>query len=68
VDEALMIEPTETESPETIGSLADALIAIADAAQDDPAAVQAAPGATPIGRPDDATAARNPILTWSMGD
>ncbi|MCB2224662.1 MAG: aminomethyl-transferring glycine dehydrogenase subunit GcvPB [Actinobacteria bacterium] len=66
VDEALMIEPTETESPETIDALAEALRAIAARSAEDPAAVQEAPHRTPVGRPDDAGAARHPILTWAM--
>jgi glycine dehydrogenase subunit 2 len=64
VDEALMIEPTETESPETIEALAAALREIADLARDRPGEIRAAPRQTPVGRPDDATAARHPILTW----
>jgi len=66
VDEALMIEPTETESPETIEALAEALAAIARAAGTDPASVQSAPHTTPVSRPDDARAARHPVLTWDM--
>ena len=64
VEEALMIEPTETESPETVDALADALAEIAAIAADDPARIQGAPHTTPVSRPDDAAAARNPILTW----
>lgn len=64
VDEALMIEPTETESPETVEALAEALIAIADEAHEDPAAVQEAPHRTPVGRPDEARAARHLEVTW----
>ncbi len=66
VDEALMIEPTETESPETIEALAAAFADIARQAASDPAAVQSAPHTTPVSRPDDARAARHPILTWDM--
>jgi len=68
VDEALMIEPTETESPETVEALAEALLEIAAQAAADPGHIQGAPYCTPIGRPDDASAARNPILTWAMED
>jgi glycine dehydrogenase subunit 2 len=64
VDEALMIEPTETESPETIEALAAALREIADLARERPEQIQAAPRRTPVGRPDDAAAARHPVLTW----
>jgi glycine dehydrogenase subunit 2 len=61
VDEALMIEPTETESPETVAALADALITIAG----DPEGVPAqAPRTTPVGRVDEARAARQLLPTW----
>jgi glycine dehydrogenase subunit 2 len=61
VEEALMIEPTETESPQTVAALADALIAIA---ADDGAAAAAAPRTTPVSRVDEARAARTLIPTW----
>jgi glycine dehydrogenase subunit 2 len=61
VDEALMIEPTETESPQTLAALADALIAIA---ADSGAEAAAAPRTTPVGRVDEARAARVLIPTW----
>ncbi len=64
VDEALMIEPTETESVETVEALADALNSIARHAHDDAQAIQGAPHSTPVHRPDDARAARTPILSW----
>jgi glycine dehydrogenase subunit 2 len=61
VDEALMIEPTETESPQTVAALADALITIAG----DPEGVPAsAPRTTPVGRVDEARAARVLLPTW----
>jgi glycine dehydrogenase subunit 2 len=66
VDEALMIEPTETESLETLHALADALVEIARLAADDPEAVMDSPHHTPVSRPDDARAAREPVLTWMM--
>ncbi len=62
VEEALMIEPTETESPQTVKALADALVSIAEGAADGGAA--AAPRTTPIGRVDEARAARSLIPTW----
>ena len=68
VQEALMIEPTETESRESIELLADALIAIAEEAQSDPNAVTAAPANAVIGRLDEATAARRPDLRWLPRD
>ncbi len=64
VDEALMMEPTETEPPEAIEALADALIAIAAEAERDPDALHEAPVAAPIGRLDETTAARRPFLRW----
>ncbi|OFW66802.1 MAG: glycine dehydrogenase (aminomethyl-transferring) [Actinobacteria bacterium RBG_16_68_21] len=66
VEEALMIEPTETESPETMEALAAALNEIAAAAVTDPLVVQTAPHHTPVSRPDEALAARHPVLTWDM--
>jgi glycine dehydrogenase subunit 2 len=68
VQEALMIEPTETESPETLEAMAAALAEIAELATSDPASVQGAPHTTPVSRPDDASAARHPVLTWHMMD
>jgi glycine dehydrogenase subunit 2 len=61
VDEALMIEPTETESPQTLAALADSLISIA---ADSAAEAAAAPRTTPVGRVDEARAARVLIPTW----
>jgi glycine dehydrogenase subunit 2 len=66
VDEALMIEPTETESVETLHALAEALAEIARLAQADPVTIQDAPHNTPVSRPDDALAARRPVLTWEQ--
>jgi glycine dehydrogenase subunit 2 len=60
VEEALMIEPTETESPQTLAALGDALELIARA----PEGAQAAPRTTPVGRVDEARAARQLIPTW----
>ena len=64
VHEALMIEPTETESPETVAALADALLAIAAQGAE---AAQAAPRTTPVGRIDEAGAARSLVPTWDAG-
>ncbi|HEX7276144.1 MAG TPA: aminomethyl-transferring glycine dehydrogenase subunit GcvPB [Acidimicrobiales bacterium] len=66
VEEALMIEPTETESPQTLEALADALVRIAGAAAtpDGAEAAHAAPRNTPVGRVDETRAARNLIPTW----
>jgi glycine dehydrogenase subunit 2 len=65
VDEALMIEPTETESLQTLEALADALERIADeAATEGPAAALAAPRTTPVSRVDEARAARTLVPTF----
>ena len=65
VDEALMIEPTETQSRETIEAMAATLADIAELAYSDPQAVMDAPVRTPVHRPDDARAARNLQVTWA---
>ncbi len=65
VEEALMVEPTETESKETIDGLAAALNQIAAEASADPALVKQAPVTTPVRRPDEARAARDLKVRWS---
>ncbi|HWS42435.1 MAG TPA: aminomethyl-transferring glycine dehydrogenase subunit GcvPB [Pseudoflavonifractor sp.] len=67
VEEALMVEPTETESKETLDWACGCIIEILKRAKEDPAAVQAAPVHTPIGRPDEVTAARSPRLRCVFG-
>ncbi len=62
VKEAMMIEPTETESRESLDDLADALIAIAGEVREQPDLLHDAPHNTPVSRPDELRAARNPIL------
>jgi glycine dehydrogenase subunit 2 len=64
VDEALMIEPTESENVETLDRFVDAMLEIAREVRDDPARVKSAPHSTPVGRVDEAGAARNPDLCW----
>jgi glycine dehydrogenase subunit 2 len=64
VDEALLIEPTETESLETLDAFAEALLAIAEEARRDPGQVKAAPVTAPVRRLDEAGAARRPDLRW----
>ncbi len=61
VEEALMIEPTETESLETLSALADSLISIAT---EPPGEAALAPRSTPVGRVDEALAARRLQATW----
>jgi glycine dehydrogenase subunit 2 len=65
VDEALMIEPTETESKETLDAFINALLAIASETSRDPDLVRLAPHTTPVARLDEARAARQPDLRWS---
>jgi len=64
VEEAMLIEPTETETLETLDAFAEALIAIAAEAETDPDVVRAAPHTAPVRRLDEATAARQPNLRW----
>ncbi|MGZ8515390.1 MAG: aminomethyl-transferring glycine dehydrogenase subunit GcvPB [Candidatus Limnocylindrales bacterium] len=64
VEEAMLIEPTETESVETLDAFADALIAIAGEAETTPELVTGAPHTAPVRRVDEATAARHPNLRW----
>jgi glycine dehydrogenase subunit 2 len=64
VDEAMLIEPTESESKESIDAFCDAMLAIAREAEEDPELVKSAPHLTPVRRLDEATAARKPILHW----
>jgi glycine dehydrogenase subunit 2 len=59
VHEAIMIEPTETESKETLDAFLDAMIEIADWAENDPEKLKAAPTTTPVSRPDEVAAAKN---------
>ncbi len=59
VPEALMIEPTETESKETLDEFADAMIRIAEEAREQPEALRASPSHGPVGRLDEVAAARN---------
>jgi glycine dehydrogenase subunit 2 len=65
VEEGMLIEPTETESIETLDAFADALIAIAHEAETEPETVREAPHNAPVRRLDEATAARQPNLRWA---
>jgi glycine dehydrogenase subunit 2 len=65
---ALMIEPTETETPETLDSFCEAMIAIADEAARDPDIAKGAPHGTALRRLDETRAARQPRLRWSRSD
>ncbi len=64
VDEALMIEPTETEPLEAMDAFADAMLAIAEEAAACPESLHEAPFTTPVRRLDEARAARTPVLRW----
>jgi glycine dehydrogenase subunit 2 len=64
VSGALMIEPTETETVETLDDFVDAMIAIAQESKSDPELVKSAPHTTPVKRLDEARAARKPVLRW----
>ncbi len=64
VPEAIMIEPTETESVETLDAFCDAMIAIAGEAKENPQRVKDAPLSTPVTRLDEVLAARKPDVCW----
>ncbi len=66
VEEALMIEPTETESKTSLDRLAETMITIAEEAKENPQLLKDAPHNTPVGRIDEVEAVRNPVLTWKM--
>jgi glycine dehydrogenase subunit 2 len=64
VEEALMIEPTETESKETLDAFIRAMKEIDREAREEPELVKGAPHTTPVSRLDEARAARQPDLRW----
>jgi len=64
VHDALMIEPTETESKETLDAFADALVKIAEEARTDSELLHSAPHTTPVSRLDEVKAARSPVLCY----
>ena len=64
---ALMIEPTETETKETLDEFVGAMLAILKEARETPELVKGAPHHTVVGRLDEARAARQPRLRWSKG-
>ncbi|UJF34409.1 aminomethyl-transferring glycine dehydrogenase subunit GcvPB [Paenibacillus hexagrammi] len=67
IEECIMIEPTETESKETLDQFVDTMIAIAKEAEDNPELVKNAPYTTVVSRLDEALAARKPVLNCSCG-
>jgi glycine dehydrogenase subunit 2 len=66
VKEALMVEPTETESRETLEAFAGALKKIAEEAKTNPTLLREAPHHTPVGRLDETAAARKPVLRYRV--
>jgi len=64
VPEAVMVEPTETESKATLDAFVDAIHKIAG---EDAELIHDAPHSTPVSRPNDVQAARNPVLKWQCG-
>ena len=68
VEEALMVEPTETESLETLDRFVDVMREIAEVAASDPERIKRAPLTTPVGRLDEAAAARRPDLRYAFAD
>jgi glycine dehydrogenase subunit 2 len=62
VDEALMVEPTETETRETLDAFADAIAAILKEAVEDPELARGAPYSTPVRRLDEVAAAKHPVI------
>ena len=66
--ESLMIEPTETESKETLDAFIDAMREIAREAAEEPEKVLNAPLDTPVRKPDDTAAALNPVVTYAELD
>ena len=68
VDEAMMVEPTETESKQTLDGIADAFLQAAEEAHTDPDLLHEAPVSTPVRRLDEARAARHLRLRWGFED
>jgi len=66
VDEALMIEPTETETKETLDGFAEAIAAILKEAAEDPEIARNAPYSTPVRRLDEVAAARHPVIRQAL--
>jgi glycine dehydrogenase subunit 2 len=66
VDEAVLIEPTETETKETLDRFAEVLVAILREAREDPEIARGAPYTTPVRRLDEAAAARTPVVREAL--
>ncbi len=67
VEEALMVEPTETETKETLDAFADAVAAILREAAEDPEVARGAPYTTPVRRLDEVAAAKRPVIRQALG-
>jgi glycine dehydrogenase subunit 2 len=68
VPEALMIEPTETEAKETLDEFAEAMLAIAREAAEEPELLKSAPHGRPVGRLDEVKAVKRPIVRYQFED
>jgi glycine dehydrogenase subunit 2 len=69
VPEALMIEPTETETKETLDAFCDAMLTIArEAAEEDPSLLKDAPHSRPVRRLDEVRAAKHPIVKYEFDE
>ncbi len=66
VDEALLVEPTETETKETLDGFADVIAEILREAKEDPTIAQTAPHTTPVRRLDEAAAAKRPVIRQAL--
>jgi glycine dehydrogenase subunit 2 len=66
VEEALMVEPTETETKETLDRFAEVVAEILKEAREDPEIAKNAPYSTPVRRLDEAGAARRPVVRQAM--
>jgi glycine dehydrogenase subunit 2 len=67
VDEALMVEPTETETKESLDAFAEAIEQILTEAETDPELAKNAPYSTPVRRLDEVRATRKPVVRQVMG-
>ncbi len=67
VEEALMIEPTETETRQTLDEAAEVFNSLFKLAAEDPEQLHSAPHTTPVCRPDEVAAARTPVLHFPFG-
>jgi glycine dehydrogenase subunit 2 len=67
VEEALMVEPTETETKETLDAFAEAIGAILQEAAEDPEIARQAPYSTPVRRLDEVGAAKHPVIRETLG-